>query len=186
MSATNRGSVRRIFDRYQTPLLTIETIFPYIAWRRVRTFGEPCKGTGNILTVLDTYSAQQEFSCFVNWCEIAEGLDYFQSTWKGLDLILTNPPFNQAHKFLELSLQQAKTVVYLMRLNILGSGGGSRARPETRARSLFLQANPPSHLFALSERPSFRSTGSTDSTEYAWFAWDRGNFILKRPGIYIL
>jgi hypothetical protein len=182
MSATNRGAVRRPFDRYQTPIPTIEAILPYIDWPRVKTLCEPCKGAGNIITALD----QVPFSGLIYWHEIMDGLDYFKSELTDIDLILTNPPYNQAHQFLALSLKQAKTAIYLMRLNILGSGGGPRARPETRARSLFFKSNPPTHLFALSERPSFRSSGSTDACEYAWFGWDRGSLITVRPGIYIL
>jgi hypothetical protein len=120
------------------------------------------------------------------YCEIDHGLDYFKSGWAEIDLIITNPPFSLALPFLQLSLSQARTVIYLLRLNILGDGGGPRARPETRARSEFFKANPPTHLFPLSQRPSFRLNGGTDACAYAWFAWDRDELIKTPRGVIVI
>jgi len=92
-----------------------------------------------------------------------------------LDLIITNPPFKIALEFLEKSLTESKTVIYLLRLNFLG----------TLKRKEFWNANQPTHLFTLAKRPSFTGKG-TDATEYAWFVWDRGNFMKQEKGIYVI
>lgn len=189
MSATNRGAIRRLQDKYQTPLSAIEPLLGHIDWSRVKSFGEPCLGKGNIMNLVHQNlirHCKDHAPARLFYCEIVHGLDYFKNDWPNLDLIITNPPFALLLPFLQRSLGQAATVIYLMRINVLGSGGGQRARPETRARSQFFKANPPTHLLALSERPSFRLSGGTDSCEYAWFAWDRGSFLTVPPGVYVL
>lgn len=89
-----------------------------------------------------------------------------------VDLIVTNPPFSLSMEFLTKSLSEAQTVVYLLRLNYLGSA----------ERKTFWKQNQPTHLYVLSNRPSFTGLG-TDATEYAWFVWDRGQLFIDPPGI---
>lgn len=172
MSATNRGTVRSERDRYPTPPAATRVLLNLIDWSRVRSFGEPCIGSGAIWHEVAPF-IHPDASCF--FCEIDHGTDYFKFPWSSLDLIITNPPYALAHRFLEKSLSEAACVCYLLRLNILG-GGGLRGRIENRARKAFFQRNPPTHLFVLSERPSF-TVGGTDATEYAWFCWDRADLI---------
>jgi len=170
MSSTNRGGKRIDKDEYQTPVWAVKLIMNEIDWNAVPTFLEPCLGQGNIFNNFP--GARKSF------CDINSGDDYLkQGTPKPLfDLIITNPPYSLALEFLEKSLREAKTVIYLLRLNFLGS----------QKRYTFWSLNPPTHLFVLSRRPSFTEDGNTDSTEYAWFAFDRGSLIKKRPRVYVL
>ena len=108
------------------------------------------------------------------YAEIQKGKDYLKVNFKS-DLIVTNPPFSLALEFLEKSLREAEVVVYLLRLNFLGS----------QKRKPFWEKNPPSHIFVLSKRPSFTGKG-TDATEYAWFVWDKKGAIKRDRGIYVL
>lgn len=167
MSATNRGTIRVAQDAYYTPQYTINLILEKIDLSKVSSSLEPCRGDGRIYNLLPDVK---------HWCEMGEGRDYLKIDYSEIDLIVTNPPFSLAIDFLRKSLLEAKTVVYLMRLEILGS----------RKRNRFWSENPPSHLYVLSERPSFSINGKTDMTEYAWFVWDRGDFIVDPPGIYVL
>jgi hypothetical protein len=64
-------------------------------------------------------------------------------------------------------ISEAHTVVYLLRLNFLGSA----------KRKPFWDAHPPTHLLTITPRPSFVNGGS-DSCEYGWFCWDRGGRVL--------
>lgn len=153
MSATNRGAVRNEYDFYATPREPIEKILAEIDFSCISSFVEPCRGDGAIYNYI---------TCEKDYSEIREDRDYLKMVFD-CDLIITNPPFSIALDFLEKSLKEAKTVVYLLRLNFLGS----------QKRKEFWQSNPPSHLFTLSKRPSFTGKG-TDATEYAWFVWDRG------------
>lgn len=169
MSSTNRGADRKAQDFYPTPAPPIDALLNVMRYRVLRHFHEPCRGTGAI------YDRVQ---CFrKSYCEIAEGIDYltYQPPHR-VDLIITNPPFSLAIEFLQKSLREADTVIYLLRLNFLGS----------QKRRAFWQANRPSHVLVLAERPSFTGDGKTDSIDYAWFCWDRGGFVTLEPGVHVL
>jgi hypothetical protein len=166
MSATNRGTKRNNYDFYPTPREAITPILDEINMKKVQSFYEPCKGDSAIYSLIGL--SDKDYS------ELQEGKDYFEAN-PSVDLIITNPPFSLALEFLKKSLTEARTVVYLLRLNFLGS----------QKRKEFWQNNPPSHIFTLSKRPSFTGKG-TDATEYAWFVWDRGDFFTKQNGIYVL
>lgn len=166
MSATHRGADRRPQDFYPTPAYAVDAILTRVNVAAVRTSCEPCRGDG---AIYDKLPGDRLYA------ELSEGVDYFELEFPPLDLIITNPPFSLALEFLRKSLSEARTVVYLLRLNFLGSA----------KRREFWQAHPPSHLYVLSRRPSFTGRG-TDATEYAWFVWDRGPLMLDAPGVYVL
>ena len=167
MSATNRGIKRNDYDFYPTPPQPIEQILNEIDFANIKTFLEPCKGNGAIYDLIPDHIEKQ-------YAEIQEGIDYLKNRFES-DLIVTNPPFSIALEFLEKSLNEAKTVIYLLRLNFLGS----------QKRKQFWNDNPPTHIFVLSKRPSFTGKG-TDATEYAWFVWDKNSIIKRNKGIYVI
>lgn len=203
MSATNRGSQRVDKDFYPTPAKTVQAIADKIAWDRVAIAAEPCRGSGAIVQALEPWY-KGKWHCH----EIREGWDYLKADLYPVDLVITNPPYDIATEFLSKSLREGNCVVYLLRLNYLGSA----------KRAGFLARNRPTHLYVLSERPSFvdscggtpyeKSCGAvfqkadqvktcpecggkvkagTDATEYAWFVWDqRGGIMREEPGIYVL
>lgn len=200
MSATNRGATRKANDLYATPAPSVAALLNVLTIPPGATFLEPCRGPGAIYNRIE---CRQRL-----YCELSEGIDYL--TWQPscrTDLIVTNPPFTLALEFLQKSLSEAHTVIYLLRLNFLGS----------QARRPFWQANQPSHVLVLAERPVFawfckgpkgktkgcgaayepgstrtcsncggRVGPGTDATEYAWFAWDRGGVINLEPGVHVL
>lgn len=73
-------------------------------------------------------------------------------------LIITNPPFSLTMPMLQKSLTESSNVIYLMRLDILGS----------KARQNFWQTRKPD-IYIMSKRHSFTGDGATDSCYYAWF-----------------
>jgi len=169
MSATNRGAERIPQDSYQTPGHCIDALLPFIVWPKVRSFLEPCRGAG---AIYDRVSAVRK-----EWCELSEGRDYLTTRYsERFDLIITNPPFSFAMEFISKSLDEAGTVIYLVRVNWLGA----------KKRRDFWNRRPPSHLFPLAKRPSFKCNGKTDATEYAWFAWDRGALIQTNGWLTVL
>jgi len=198
MSSTNRGGKRLDKDEYQTPVWAVKKIVDQVDWNQRIRFHEPCLGEGNIFNNIPLPSDLK------SWCDINEDQDYLKKLFLQKDLIITNPPYSLALEFLEKSLREAATVVYLLRLNFL----------ESKERKPFWTTWPLTHLFVLSERLSFvwvcspgRKIGGcgnvykpgevvrcecgkpltkTDSTGYGWFCWDRGSLIKKRPGVYIL
>lgn len=179
MSSTNRGGIREIQDRYMTPTWCIDLIMDKIIPARDfsdcgewKYFLEPCKGTGNI------YNHPKLENYIKNYAELDLDIDYLDPEFDtDADLIITNPPFSKALEFLEKSLScDWATVIYLMRLNFLGS----------QKRKEFWNLHRPSHLYVLSKRPSFTDNGNTDSTEYAWFCFQKSTLMIDPPGIYVL
>jgi hypothetical protein len=168
MSSTNRGAIRNPNDLYITPDYTVDSLLPVLDLDKLNrsTFCEPCRATG---AIYDRVEAATKIHA-----EISEGIDYLTTPFIA-HVIITNPPFSLALEFLQKSLLEAQTVIYLLRLNFLGS----------QARRNFWQQNRPSHVLVLSKRPSFTG-GGTDSTEYAWFCWDGFGVVKERPGVHVL
>lgn len=77
------------------------------------------------------------------------------------DVALGNPPFNLALEVIQHALTMSDVVCMLLRVNFLGS----------QKRAAWMRVNTPS-VYVLPKRPSFKSDGKTDATEYAWFLWD--------------
>lgn len=208
MSATGRGAVRVEKDFYPTPDWATEAIAPKVNWSRVRLACEPCKGDGAIIRALQPWY-QGDWETF----EIREGRDYLTARPEPCDLNPSNPPYGPAADFLRKALEHSTCILWLLRVNFLGS----------EERKELLQANPPTHEYVLSKRPSFvdvcdgfpnpdrakrikgcgavyqkadkvkvcpvcggKVKAGTDATEYAWFAWDRGNIMLESPRISVL
>jgi len=169
-------------DMYQTPIETIKSIMPFIDFRGHPSVHEPCKGEGNI------YDQINGNICHKSYCEITSdpnspdeeryGGDYLKTDVFLKSIIITNPPFSLWREFLTKSLMEADTVIYFLRLNVLGSGSKTN-------RAAFWNANKWTHLFPLEKRPSFTGIG-TDRTDYAWFGWDRGNRIKASKGLTVL
>jgi len=169
-------------DGYQTPVETVKAIMPFIDFRKFPHVLEPCKGEGNIYDQIDGKI------CHKSYCEITSkpnepdadrrGADYLKTDVFFTTIIITNPPFSLWREFLTKSLSEADTVIYLLRLNVLGSGSRTNRRD-------FWNANKPTHLFPLQERPSFTGNG-TDRTDYAWYAWDRGNRIKTKEWLTVI
>lgn len=164
MSSKNRGSIPQENDYYPTPVSAITPLLDRIDFNRVLTFLEPCCGDNRILNLIPADKIKF-------WTEISKGRNYFDYKFEDVDLIITNPPFSTAIEFLTKSLSEGKTVYYLQRLNWLGSD----------KRKSFWNSNPPEKIFVLSKRPQFKRElglgGGTDSTEYAWFIWDKLNIV---------
>jgi hypothetical protein len=77
----------------------------------------------------------------------------------GFEVALGNPPYRLAAEFIARSLDLAKTLALLLRVNYLAS----------EKRNVFMRSLTPD-IYVLPNRPSFRGEG-TDSPEYAWFLW---------------
>ncbi len=171
MSATNRGTVRRAYDFYETPEeVTRQFLFEYFEGD-FRVILEPCAGSGKMVKVLrDRFPL-----AWIEANDIRDGppipyvnkrytLDFLKML-KGdvnYDLIFTNPPYSLAEEIITHALEtwSKATVVMLLRLNFLGS----------QKRKPFWDKHPVNEIYVLSKRPSFMGKG-TDATEYAWFVW---------------
>lgn len=154
-------------EYFPTPQETIERLLTVIPVNPEWTYAEPCKGIADAI-----YQHLPEGS---QWAELSMGRDYLEIPFEKVDCIITNPPFSLTVEFLTKSLTEADVVIYLQRLNYLGS----------KARKDFWNDNKPSALIVLSKRPSFLG-GKTDSADYAWFIFDKKNKLGLKDTFYFV
>lgn len=174
-------------DAYQTPSWVVEALMKYIYFKPDYTFLEPCVGEGNIINNIPLKDKM--------WCEINEGIDYLKIDIKNhVDIIITNPPFSLAQEFLIKSLREAPFVAYLLRINYFGSQYRKDFWDNNKPTHLFPLSKRPCFVWICKghKKKNIKSckrkysvgyldlcecgckVGSgTDSTEYAWFVWDR-------------
>jgi len=93
--------------------------------------------------------------------EVAE--DIRLSAGRPIDLVVGNPPYNQALDHVRIALEASGATGMLLRLGFLAG----------QKRRAFWDAHPPFAVHVLSRRPSF-TEGGTDASEYAFYEWHRG------------
>lgn len=88
-------------DIVMTPVATCKKIIDY--FKPTGILLEPCKGTGNFY---NNFPADTDN----RWCELSEGIDFFDYTDK-VDWIITNPPYSTFDAFLLKCFEVADNVV---------------------------------------------------------------------------
>ena len=182
MSATNRGTVRKEADFYATPLETVYALLDnYGDIDPNDLILEPSAGNGNILQALRNRGYQN----FIEAVELRESelnnldklasevsicdfLMDFEATCK-YDVIIGNPPYSLAQKFIDKSLEllaPGGRLIFLLRTNFL----------ESQKRFEWWQDKTPNGLYVLNKRPSFTGKG-TDATSYSWFIWEKSRIV---------
>lgn len=155
-------------EYFPTPQETVDRLWEIISIREDWTYLEPCKGKAEAI-----YKHLPQGS---QWAELSEGVDYLTTEFKPVDCIITNPPFSLTVQFLEKSFTEADVVIYLQRLNFLGSV----------KRKEFWKKNKPTNMIVLSKRPSFSGDGKTDGADYCWYIWDKkGKLGLEEPFYFV-
>ncbi|ATG72887.1 DNA methyltransferase [Zobellella denitrificans] len=161
MSSTNGNVLPR--ESYPTPHSVVSALLSRLEVRQGDHFLEPCRGTDAIWNQIPLPETQK------HWAEIEMGRDYLKTAFQHkMDIIITNPPFSLAEPFIEKSLSELSddgTMAYLQRVNFLGS---------KRRVPFWKNVGFPDKSPIIVPRPRFVG-GNSDSCEYAWFIWDRGN-----------
>lgn len=185
MSSTNRGSDRAEADFYQTPDWCVQRLVEKLGLPGGKWL-EPGAGEGDLIKAMGrgcVYWTALELreECRANLEKIQPPVEIIitdkfidpsvpedQKPLHGrhFDVAFGNPPYSLAIEFIQESLKYCDIVVMLLRLNFLS----------TRSRAPFMQEHTPD-VYVLPDRPSFTGHG-TDSSEYAWFVWDKS----KLPG----
>lgn len=186
MSSTNRGTQRNADDYYVTPHWLIEDFLAAFAENNMlvyspdenpRVLDPSAGGCDKYPMSYPTVLEQEGF--FVESWDIREdsranltGVNFlnvpsYES--RKYDMIITNPPFNQAQAFTEHALDmvfEGGLVIMLQRLNWLGS----------QKRKPMWQKLPLAAVYVHSKRPGFdpQKPSKTDSTEYAHFVFCKG------------
>ena len=156
---------------YPTPEASVRVLLEKINIRPTDNFLEPCRGVDRAIYDLVPLREEQK-----HWAELSEGRDYLEVPFAeaSMDLIITNPPFSLTAEFLAKSLRELKpdgTLIYLQRVNFLGS---------IKRVDFWAENGLPNKFSVLVPRPRFVLSGN-DSTEYAWFIYDRGNRMPNVP-----
>lgn len=158
-------------EHYPTPVALIAELMTHMVIKPTDLFLEPCRADGNIYNQVQLPESQKY------WAELRDGVDYLNTPFPMQDIIITNPPFSLTCEFLEKSLSELKpdgTLVYLQRVNFLGS---------IKRLSFWSKVGLPDKTPIIVPRPSFVK-GATDSCEYMWLIYDRGNrFPLMKTGL---
>tara|TARA_R110002096_G_scaffold420470_1_gene625523 strand:+ start:273 stop:806 length:534 start_codon:yes stop_codon:yes gene_type:complete len=167
MSSTSGNKIEK--DNYPTPIGVVESLLSHLTLRANDKFLEPCRGLGrNIYDRINLPSDQKSHA------ELDEGIDYLKTRFAKHDVIITNPPFSLTVEFIRKSLSELAfdgTMVYLQRVNFLGS----KVRVPFWAEVGFPDKTP-----VIVPRPRFVNGGS-DSCEYMWMIWDRGDRFKSIP-----
>ena len=188
ISSTNRSRAREshISDYYVTP---VEDVLLFlrafsdaenIIWGKLHIL-DPCaggdyehemsypvalkkfiSGRSGQLPRIDTIDIREDSSASIKADYLA--YEFFEKP----DMIITNPPFNQALPIIQKSLgivENGGWVIMLLRLNFFGS----------KARKLFWDDFMPQYAFVHHKRIGFMDNGSTDSIEYMHCCWQKGS-----------
>jgi hypothetical protein len=186
MSSTNRGTQRNADDYYVTPHWLIEDFLAAFAENNILVCSpdeyprvlDPSAGGCDKYPMSYPAVLEKEGFTVESW-DIREdsranltGVNFlnvpsYES--RKYDMIITNPPFNQAQAFTEHALEMVKEgglVIMLQRLNWLGS----------QKRKPMWQSLPLAAVYVHSKRQGFdpEKSSKTDSTEYAHFVFCKG------------
>ena len=186
MSSTARGGRRHVSDYYVIPQADIKDFLS--AWLGdLQTSGhwladrpdkaawlDPCAGgdakhaASYVQVIKKAFEPDVLDSCDIREdSRAANKADFLASTMTGYDVVISNPPFCDAERFILRSLDAVNGggfVVMLLRLNFLGSV----------KRQEFFKTHMPEAIYVHPRRLSFTSDGKTDSIEYAHFVWRKG------------
>lgn len=143
---------------------------------------EPCTGNDDMTRVLRKHSGIELVT--TNDIDPIRTADFHLDartpeiyTVKEFDWIVTNPPFSDGIKIVQLAYEHSKKgCAMLLRLTFL---------EPTNDRGPWLAEHPPTYQLTL-PRYSFTGDGNTDSVTTAWFVWEKGvtaqtNIVVPRP-----
>lgn len=169
MSSSNGKNIREN-ELYPTPDKVVETLLSVVDFRPMDVFLEPCKGKRAIFDKVPVPPWQKLYA------ELTEGVDYLTTLFPQVDVVITNPPFSLTEEFLRKSFRELKqdgTLIYLQRVNFLGS---------VKRVPFWAEIGLPPKSPIIVPRPRFVGGGS-DSCEYSWFIWDFGGRVRLPDGL---
>lgn len=181
-----RGKDRRELDYYETPAAFAATALYHIPCESkfIHTALDPGAGRGvwgkalrlyNTKAIIDGVELQPFGDIEADVDEISKTYtNYWHDDflkWKapyGYDLIMGNPPYNQAHEFVDKCLSLLNRngqLVFLLRLAMLES--------QKRYKTWWTHS-PIKKVIVSPKRISFTGDGRSDDTAYAVFVWQNG------------
>ena len=168
----------RAGDLYETAPVAVRALLD-AEWLPSRIW-EPACGPGAIVHELRLSGRTVVASDIIDHgCPGQTVADFLRTTVapRGVDCIVTNPPYRFAAEFVEHGLALCPRVVMLLRLAFLDGGTGTRRA--SLARQAVLDGGQLARVHQFRERlPMMHRAGwdgpiATSSTAFAWFVWDR-------------
>lgn len=97
---------------YEMALAIVNKINP------IGTCLEPCRGDGAFTMAFENHGNKYE------WCEIKDGIDYFEKGETEAEVCITNPPFSKVTKFLRKTIDLGiPKIVFLVTINTIWMNG---------------------------------------------------------------
>ena len=79
---------------------------------------EPCRGDGSFTSIFDEKNIPYE------WCEIKDGVDFFDMKYSNANWLITNPPFSKITKFIQKTIElQIPNIALLVTINTIWMNG---------------------------------------------------------------
>jgi len=178
---------RSVDDFYRTPAWMTQALLARCSFNMCEGVVEPCAGDGAIVNQLpqnvdaltnDIVARHPFLPEFLLDARAVKSWHAFKEATSRIDVVVTNPPFNEAYEIVVQAVDHARVAVaMLLRLSWL---------EPTEERGPWLLANPPEALIVL-PRHDFRGNGATDSVTSAWMVWmTRARNQFCDPGIQIV
>ena len=167
MSFNIRKVSKQSRDFYPTPPWAVNALLEYENF--AGKILEPACGTGNISIMLQEKGFSVISSDIADYGYGEPNVDFF-SVKKRIDNIITNPPYNEADKFVKHALQLAtKKIALLLRLSFLE---GAKRYNDIYATT------PPTTVLVFTKRLTFnpeliKGNSGSGHVTYAWFIWDK-------------
>jgi hypothetical protein len=164
----------RGLDLYETPPEAVRALLRH-RWHmfgQPRRIWEPACGRGNIVRVLEENGHEVVPSDIVDYGVKGQIVqDFFKFREPEASMVVTNPPFQWAEKFVRHALFLCPTVVMLLRLAFLES--------ERRGDILELFGLKNVHVFRkrlpMMHRAGWEGKKANSGMAFAWFVWERGH-----------
>lgn len=184
LSSTNRNHAnkRHIADYYVTPISEIELFLKefqkatFLEWKSKLILDPTAGGSENCemsypKALKNIFQVNNIKTIDIRENSKAEVIaDYIQyDLGYQADIIVSNPPFNQALEVIKKGLLDLKDngwLIMLLRLNFL----------ESVKRKAFFDCFMPQYIFVHHKRMSFIESKGTDSVAYAHFCWQKNHY----------
>lgn len=167
---------RKPADFYPTPPEVTRALILWLRERgvtsqkgsRQRRVHEPCCGEGHISEVLIGAGFDVTSHDLYDMSYGISGVDYLRTPERNAryydyDMVVTNPPFSLAERFIRRALRDAPVVAMFLPTEYWHA--------KTRAR--LFRSRPPMAILALTWRPVFlaEERGTSPLANYAWTVW---------------
>jgi hypothetical protein len=157
-------------DCYDTPSCAVRALLK--VERLPRKIWEPAAGAGNIVDVLreaghEVLASDIDDRGRADRCLTIDFLDPGLKDTR--PCIVTNPPYAQAERFVELALNRAPLVIMLLRLGFLESARRAPILDGGRLARVHVFAN----RLPMMHRHGWNGRRASSAIPFAWFVWNR-------------